>query len=400
MGNLIAITWALSPLTGWGKVGLALHARLATRGDVPLLLSPPSTEAFPPEQAAALMALHAPVAPVLPFLVNHPDQQVTLSPAVMLHAFGNDLGCDETLLRAVGSHRVGLAAIENTRIAPARVDRARAFDTMVVHSRFNRDLLAAHGLTNLALTYQGIDPTLFHPRPATGRFGDRFVVFSGGKVEYRKGQDLVVAAFARFAARHPDTLLVCAWASFWPDLAYGVNDGVLARPLVAAGDGRPDIRRWLAENGVPAANALVLDHYTPAELAALLPDCHVALFPNRCEGCTNLVAMETMAAGVPTLLSANTGHLDLLDAGCGMALTTQHALPDPDGQRQGWGESDVDEMVARLEEAHARHAQWRAAAVPAAATIARRTWDRFAAVTLAAAEAGDPGEPGLLIPEE
>ena len=38
----------------------------------------------------------------------------------------------------------------------------------------------------------------------------------------------------------------------------------------------------------------------------------VALFPNRCEGGTNLVAMEAAAVGVPVVLSANTGHLDVI----------------------------------------------------------------------------------------
>ena len=44
----------------------------------------------------------------------------------------------------------------------------------------------------------------------------------------------------------------------------------------------------------------------------VLHEADVALFPNRAEGGTNLVAMECLASGIPTILSANTGHLDLL----------------------------------------------------------------------------------------
>ena len=33
--------------------------------------------------------------------------------------------------------------------------------------------------------------------------GDRFRVFSGGKLEWRKGQDIVVEAFKRFSNMHP-----------------------------------------------------------------------------------------------------------------------------------------------------------------------------------------------------
>ena len=48
----------------------------------------------------------------------------------------------------------------------------------------------------------------------------------------------------------------------------------------------------------------------------LLKQADLAVFPNRCEGGTNLVAMEAIACGVPTVLSANSGHLDLLRPGC------------------------------------------------------------------------------------
>ena len=49
------------------------------------------------------------------------------------------------------------------------------------------------------------------------------------------------------------------------------------------------------------------------------------------------VAMETLACGVPTLISANTGHLDLLAMGFG------HALPM--GQS---GSVEVDARVHRV----------------------------------------------------
>ena len=49
-----------------------------------------------------------------------------------------------------------------------------------------------------------------------------------------------------------------------------------------------------------------------AELRDALRRADVALFPNRCEGGNNLVAMESIASGVPVILSANTGHLDII----------------------------------------------------------------------------------------
>ena len=39
---------------------------------------------------------------------------------------------------------------------------------------------------------------------------ERFLIFSGGKMELRKGQDIVLAAFKIFARRHPEATLVTA----------------------------------------------------------------------------------------------------------------------------------------------------------------------------------------------
>ena len=44
---------------------------------------------------------------------------------------------------------------------------------------------------------------------------------------------------------------------------------------------------------------------------------------------TNLVAMECMASGVPTIVSANTGHLDLASLGGCYTLTQQGRVPTP-----------------------------------------------------------------------
>jgi glycosyltransferase involved in cell wall biosynthesis len=55
--------------------------------------------------------------------------------------------------------------------------------------------------------------------------------------------------------------------------------------------------------------------------------------------------MEAMACGVPTILSANTGHLDLLKDGTALALKDQRPIPTA----PGWCESNIEEILAALE---------------------------------------------------
>ena len=86
----------------------------------------------------------------------------------------------------------------------------------------------------------------------------------------------------------------------------------------------------------------------------LLSQVDVGVFTSRAEGGTNLVAMECMAMGVPTILSANTGHLDLIEGENCFALSDQSPV-DEAAAGPGtdlWRESSVDELVETLERAY------------------------------------------------
>jgi glycosyltransferase involved in cell wall biosynthesis len=115
------------------------------------------------------------------------------------------------------------------------------------------------------------------------------------------------------------------------------------------------------------------------QIATILADCHAAVFPNRCEGATNLVAMEAMACGVPVILSANTGHLDLIHEGNCLPLRNQTPVADPTGARRGWGESAVDEVVEQLERVYTDRATARACAEKGRGFMREeRSWRAFA----------------------
>src|SRR6185437_8484478 len=152
----------------------------------------------------------------------------------------------------------------------------------------------------------GVDISLYHPAPRAGLFPGRFAVFSGGKLEFRKGQDLVLAAFRAFRQRHKEALLLTAWHSPWPGLA----DEAVAHPGIVppkpGPDGTPDVAGWAVANGIPADSIIAIGRTPNIAMPHVIREADVALFANRCEGGTNLVAMECLASGVPCILSANT----------------------------------------------------------------------------------------------
>lgn len=208
----------------------------------------------------------------------------------------------------------------------------------------------------------------------------KFYVFSGGKIEYRKGQDLTLLAFREFARRHDDVVLVTAWHSLWPKDAVGFR-GRLDRHVELNSQGTLDIKRWAFENGVDPACVIDLRLVPNPLMPAVLRDVDLCVQPSRAEACTNLVATEAMACGVPVICARNTGMHDILSAENSIILEKQTAISGHNGMRtDGWGESDVDELLAAMEWAYENRAEARQLGQRASTWISEngRTWSAHA----------------------
>jgi glycosyltransferase involved in cell wall biosynthesis len=363
----IGIGWEIGVLSGWGMYGLNLCLELVRRGVSPALFFVNRTFAAAPPPALAEA-----VADSRKWFAAFEAGPVAL-PFPMLHALGDQLAFFSGMRGLKGTCNVGVAFCESATVPPANLAVARGFDLLIAGSRWNEAMFTRYGLPT-RFCPQGVDLTLFTPGPGDGRFNGRFVVFSGGKLEYRKGQDLVIAAFKRFHARHPDALLVTAWHNPWPEAALeiGKSPHIVAPPQVVAG--RLQIAAWMQANGIPADACVDVGPVAHQALPALLRTIDVALLPSRCEGGTNLVAMECMAVGRPVILSRNTGHLDLIrDDNC-YSLDLQIPMGEVTGVADlaGWGESVIDEIVAKLETAYTDRAD--AASRGAAAAAFMQGW--------------------------
>jgi glycosyltransferase involved in cell wall biosynthesis len=172
----------------------------------------------------------------------------------------------------------------------------------------------------------------------------------------------------------PDALLIAGWHNHWPEGARSIDASRRAAPLAFRADGTPDSAAWVAANGIRAEQFLDLGVVPNALMPAILREADAALFPNRCEGGTNLVAMEAMACGVPCILSANTGHLDLIKDGTALALTDQRPIPTA----PGWCESDIEEILAALETLYTDRARAAAIGAAGAELLAGLTWAKTA----------------------
>lgn len=362
----VVIGWPVGTPSGWGTYGFHLAQALARSPRVaPVLAAAPELASLEAEDAQAIARLPRVADGAAP------------EGAVHLTALGTALTGGAPSFTA--ARNAGLFFLEDTALDAATARRARGYDVLVAGSDWNAELVAAAtGHPHVVRVWQGVDPVRFQPRPRSHRLADRFVVFSGGKLEYRKGQDLVIAAFRRFRERHPEALLVTAWHNLWPETLRGVDAMGHVQGLPSIEGGRLQLVPWLVANGIPAEAVHDLGPVTAAEVAHALRACDVALFPNRAEGGTNLVAMEAMACGVPAIIAANTGQRDLLTAGGAIALERQGAVRAvaPYRGTAGWGESDVDEIVDALERVHADRDAARAIGLAGAAHVGAWTWAR------------------------
>lgn len=265
----------------------------------------------------------------------------------VFHGFGNGLnGANDLPLN--GKKKVAVGFFEVAKLGPDLVDYLNQFDLIVAGSTWNKNILLRHGLSRVARVLQGVDTAVFNPIHVPRLLPASFVVFSGGKLEIRKGQDIVIQAFKRLLSVCPDALLIASWCNESASLS-----SISMSPYLSSAPVKGDaesIGHWLESQGIPRANVVVPDLLNSAQMASLLKQADLAVFPNRCEGGTNLVAMEAIACGVPTVLSANSGHLDLMRLGCPgiVPLSSSNSLKLPLSDAENfriWGESDPDDLL-------------------------------------------------------
>ena len=329
---------------GWGVCSQYLSKELARLTPLTLL-----TENFSPETVNGVLD-HKFLEPMAREL--KPFAQGLAGPldGPLIQAMMNDtLEPWEPRLR--GALNIGYIFSEQTSYAPERVAKAQqTFDVVAAGSSWCESVLREQGLTNTRTIVQGVDRGVFNPQANQKTlFPDRFVIFSGGKFELRKGQDLVIRAFKALLDKHDDALLVASWFNPWRNYLESMTLSPhikcqMREDFYATMDG------VLASAGIPQDRVILLPPLPHREMGRIYKNSDVGIFPNRCEGGTNLVLMEYMACGKPAIVSHSTGHKDVAGVKNSVLLTNIKPLTlRVHGQVQAvWDDPDLDELVEKL----------------------------------------------------
>ena len=281
------------------------------------------------------------------------------------------------------SRTVGYTFFEDSRLKPAAIENARRhFVHIATGSSWCTKILRDHGLQNVSTVIQGVDPAVFFPRdPESRMFRDQFIVFSGGKFELRKGQDLVIRAFKVLADRHRDATLVTAWYNQWGFSWETMRSSPHIRFAPQTNNYFQALNQILHDNGIDPSRCINVGPHANLTFANIYRNTDVGIFPNRCEGGTNLVLMEYMACGKPVVATDNTGHADVVTREnaliVGSPKTTE--VRGQDGTVVAdWPEPDLDQVIAQLEYAYQIRDRIKELGARGAQDMSGFTWRRTA----------------------
>jgi glycosyltransferase involved in cell wall biosynthesis len=284
---------------------------------------------------------------------------------------------------ARGKNNYGYTFFEN-ELSPRSKVNAERLDVVLGGSSWCCEKMSEIGIKNSAPLIQGVNTDIF--RPSSSPFSDdQFLIFSGGKFELRKGQDLILRAIQILQQKYKDIVLVNAWYNIWTDSMKTMGSSRHIRFELCEGSYQDQMTYLYTLNGLDPSRIRTLPLMPHEKMARIYQQTHLGLFPNRCEGGTNLVMMEYMACGKPVIASYGTGHKDVLNEKNALLLKNLKGLNihTPDGEIAArWLEPSLDEIISQIEYAYNNRTALTQIAQKAGEEMAQFTWERMAKTLL------------------
>ncbi len=359
---------------GWGVCGKYLVKELSELADVKLIANSVNYDSLGDELEYRFLSTKVINPEQYHRILNTPS--LVLKGPLIQSIVGNTLR--PLMMNIRGAFNLGYTFFEDNILNSDIIeDGKRFFDYIITGSTWNERVLRDYGIDKVATIIQGIDPVIFNPLyPDKEYLKEYFVVFSGGKFELRKGQDIVIKAYKYLQDKYKDVMLINTWFNYWPQ-SMNTMAGSPHIVFTPSQDASTEvINKILAANGIDLKRVITLPAMPNQMMARLYKNTDIGLFPNRCEGGTNLVLMEYMACGKPVIASYNTGHQDILTEGNSIMLKQMSPMTISKDNRviAQWNEPSLEEVISALQWAYLNRHSLRRIAQQAGRDMSKKTW--------------------------
>ena len=237
-----------------------------------------------------------------------------------------------------GNKNIGYMFYEKETVSSEQLHNLRKFDVVVAGSEWNANIIRKYGVKCEAIP-QGVDQEIFKYKKR--QHNDKFIVFSGGKWESRKQQKVVIEAFKILSEKHKDVMLIASWDNLFNHNAYKeIHESI---------------------NDIP--NILYIGMQSHKNLANFMSETDIGVFPNTCEGGTNLVLMEYLSCGRPGVVNISTGQKDVTHEDYAYCMD---------------GKNLLDDTVSLLEHCYLHRDEVAKKGKLAHKAMARFSWDKMA----------------------
>jgi glycosyltransferase involved in cell wall biosynthesis len=272
------------------------------------------------------------------------------------------------------TRNVGWAFIEFPETARCFAPHAtRYYDHVVASSSWCEQKLREMGLPSVSKAIQGIDFERFHPDVNAPNPSGKFVIYSGGKAELRKGTDIVIAAYKILSQKYKDMHLVASWGNHWLDTMNSMAESKVIKYIPTLGSTwRERLQGTFTLNGISNDRYTLLDMVPNDKVADQYRNCHVGCFLSRCEAGNNMVLCEFMACGRPVVATMETGHSDVVD------LNNAYFVSEGKFTTDGWFHAEVKEVAWLIEQAYQHYDVARDIGLKGAESMKKFSWDRCA----------------------
>lgn len=235
--------------------------------------------------------------------------------------------------RYSSNQNTALTFFEVDKLSERDVQHINSVDELFVGSTWAKNIVENQCSTKCTVIPLGVDRKIFFPKEPKSKKDETYRFFSTGKIEKRKGYDVLVEAFNKAFGKDDNVQLHIKWYN----------------PFLTTSE-RSDWANLYEDSKL--GNKIYFHHTkTQEDVAKIMQACDCGVYPTRAEG-FGLGILEAIACGKPVITTNYSAHVDFCKRAKVNLIDMPHREPALDGkwfhgeaQWARWGNKETQELA-------------------------------------------------------